>query len=73
MLLTGQDHDGASKGNIAAPERTGGHTRTEARTRDVSYGSSRGEIQRMGSLEDTIGEVVKDCQAASTTLLVSVI
>jgi len=63
LLPTGQVHDGASQGKTAAPERTGGDTRAKARTRDASYESSRGEIQRMGSFEDTIGQVVKDCQA----------
>lgn len=63
ILLTGQGHDGSSQGNTAAPERTGEHTRTEAKTRDVSYESSRGEIRSMGRLEDTIGQVGKDCQA----------
>jgi len=63
ILLTGLGHDGPSQGNTAAPERTGEHTRTEAKTRDVSYGSSRGEIRSMGRLENTIGQVGKDCQA----------
>ena len=44
LLSSGQDHDGASTGNTAAPQSTGGHTRAEARTSDASFGSSRGEM-----------------------------